>query len=50
MFVKAVLAGIICNVAISYLGFAVLVRPIPAMNQTIATIETMLTATQKPFN
>jgi hypothetical protein len=49
MFVKTALAGIICNLAISGLGFAVLIRPIPVMNPTIATLETMLTATQNPI-
>lgn len=49
MFVKAALAGIICNLAICSLGFAVLVRPVPAPNQTIAILETMLAATEKPI-
>ncbi|MEG4534767.1 hypothetical protein [Microcoleus sp. D2_18a_D3] len=48
MFVKAALVAIICNLAISCLGFAVLVRPFAAMNPTITTLEKMLTATQKP--
>lgn len=50
MFVKAGLAAIICNFAISCLGFAVLVRPLAAMNPTITTLEKMLTATEKPSN
>ncbi|MEG4215471.1 hypothetical protein QUA27_09845 [Microcoleus sp. Pol14C6] len=41
-------AGILMNLAISSLGFAALVRPVPAMNQTVATLERMLSATQKP--
>lgn len=49
MFVKTALAGIICNLAISGLGFAVLIRPIPVMNPTITTLEKMLTATQNPI-
>jgi hypothetical protein len=49
MFVKTALAGIICNLAISGLGFAVLIRPIPVMNPTIATLETLLTATENPI-
>ncbi|WP_333207482.1 hypothetical protein [Microcoleus sp. SVA1B1] len=47
MFVKAALAVIICNLAISCLGLAVLVRPLTAMNPTITTLEKMLTARQK---
>jgi hypothetical protein len=48
MFVITAVAGITINLAISSLGFAALVRPIPAMNQTVATLERMLRATQKP--
>ncbi len=50
MFVKAALAAIICNLAVSCLGFAVLVRPLAAMNPTLTTLEKMLTATEKPSN
>ncbi|WP_172192665.1 hypothetical protein [Microcoleus asticus] len=42
------IAGITMNLAISSLGFAALVRPVLAMNQTVATLERMLSATQKP--
>ena len=48
MFVTTAVAGIMMNLAISSLGFAALVRPVPAMNQTVATLERMLSATQKP--
>ena len=48
MFVTTAVAGITINLAISSLGFAALVRPLPAMNQTVATLERMLSATQKP--
>ncbi|MEG4207667.1 hypothetical protein QUA20_27555 [Microcoleus sp. Pol7_A1] len=48
MFVITAIAGITMNLAISSLGFAALVRPVPAMNQTVATLERMLSATQKP--
>ena len=48
MFVTTAVASIMINLAISSLGFAALVRPIPAMNQTVATLERMLGATQKP--
>ena len=48
MFVTTAVASIMINLAISSLGFAALVRPIPAMNQTVATLERMLSATQKP--
>lgn len=50
MFVKAGLAAIICNLAVSCLGFAVLVRPLAAMNPTLTTLEKMLTVTQNPSN
>jgi hypothetical protein len=48
MFVITAVASITINLAISRLGFAALVRPTPAMNQTVATLERMLSATQKP--
>ncbi|MEG4031925.1 hypothetical protein [Microcoleus sp. Pol8_D1] len=48
MFLTTALAGIMMNLVISSLGFAALVRPVPAMNQTVATLERMLSATQKP--
>ncbi|WP_216670798.1 hypothetical protein [Microcoleus asticus] len=48
MFVITAIAGITMNLAISSLGFAALVRPVLAMNQTVATLERMLSATQKP--
>jgi len=48
MFVTTAVASITINLAISSLGFAALVRPNPAMNQTVATLERMLSATQKP--
>jgi len=48
MFVTTAVASITINLAISSLGFAGLVRPIPAMNQSVATLERMLSATQKP--
>lgn len=48
MFLITAIAGITMNLAISSLGFAALVRPVPAMNQTFATLERMLSATQKP--
>ena len=48
MFVTTAVASITINLAISSLGFAALVRPIAAMNQTVATLERMLSATQKP--
>ena len=48
MLVTTAVAGIMINLAISSLGFAALVRPIPAMNQTVAVLERMLGATQTP--
>jgi len=48
MFVTTAVAGITINLAISSLGFAALVRPTPAMNQTVATLERMLSTTKKP--
>lgn len=48
MFVTTAVASIMMNLAISRLGFAALLRPVPAMNQTVATLERMLSATQKP--
>src|SRR4028118_2398371 len=48
MFVTTALASITINLAISSLGFAALVRPTPAMNQSVAALERMLSATQKP--
>jgi hypothetical protein len=48
MFVTTAVASILINLAISSLGFAALVRPTPAMNQTVATLERMLSATKKP--
>jgi len=48
MFVATAVASITINLTISSLGFAALVRPLPAMNQTVATLERMLSATQKP--
>ena len=48
MFVTIAVASITINLAISSLGFAALVRPIPAMNQSVATLERMFSATQKP--
>ncbi|MEG5160984.1 hypothetical protein QUB37_11130 [Microcoleus sp. AT3-A2] len=48
MFVTTALAGIMMNLAISSFGFAALIGPVPAMNQTVATLERMLSATQKP--
>ncbi|MEG5137356.1 hypothetical protein [Microcoleus sp. A6-C5] len=48
LFVTTAVAGIMINLAISSLGFAALVRPIPAMNQTVVALERMLGATQTP--
>src|SRR4028119_275524 len=48
MFVTTAVASITINLAISSLGFAALVRPTPAMNQTVATLERMLSTTKKP--
>ncbi|MCY7385167.1 MAG: hypothetical protein LH628_21830 [Microcoleus sp. CAN_BIN18] len=47
-FVATAVAGIMINLAISSFGFAALVRPIPAMNQTVVALESMLNATQTP--
>jgi len=48
LFVTTAVAGIMLNIAISSLGFAALVRPVAGMNQTVAALEKMLSATQKP--